>query len=320
MKQHIPACQAHSSHNQCHRCQQIQSLRNHTGNRRHHRNDAFLKCLMIHEISLGKQHRPHRDDDYSHPFDQLVHRPDHLRRFSVTHLLRFCCQPGNIRIIAHLFQSCVTLSGYYKAARHETVTGLLADLIRFSGQKRFIHGHTALKHTGIRTNLVARTKQDDIILHQIHRSNLHLSAFPEYDCMRCMQHVHFIQCFLRPQLLHNTDDRIGNHHRQKCQIPERTGDDKKNGQNKKNQVEISQCIRQNDLLCRLFRGNIRTIRLSCGNPFLYFCLCKPYKRLFFCILSAPHTGTTSFENLFLYTLLHHAPRQCQAEFRIFNIS
>ena len=69
--------------------------------------------------------------------------------------------------------------------------------------------------------------------------------------MRSIEHGKIIQYLFRPDFLNNSDQRIGNDHRKKCQIPERPHQAEQNCQYKKDQVEIREDILLYNLLCSL---------------------------------------------------------------------
>ena len=175
---------------------------------------------MVEEQALyhkGDANRYKGDADELH---KLVQRTHHLRLLALLHRLGFQRQLGYIRIRPHIFQPCVALPGDYKASGHQMVSSFLRNLIRLSGQKRFVDLHLACRHDRIRTYLVSCFEDDDIIQHQLLRIHRRRPSFPHRKRLRRVEHRQLLKGILGPYFLHDTDKRIGDDDRQKRQVTE----------------------------------------------------------------------------------------------------
>ena len=65
-----------------------------------------------------------------------------------------------------MLQLRIALAGYHKTAREQGTPCILPDLIRFPGEKGFVHGNASFQHLCVRTDLVPGRQQYHITLYQ----------------------------------------------------------------------------------------------------------------------------------------------------------
>ena len=145
----------------------------------------------------------------------------------------------------------MALSGDNKTSGHQFIPFSLRDLIRLTGQKRFVYLHFPGRHNSIRTDLIAGFENDNIIKHKFFRIDHRFLSVTHNHCMRCIQHGQLIKNLFRTHLLNNTDQCVGDNDRKKSQIPEGSHQYQKNGKYCKDQVEICKYILMDDLFCCL---------------------------------------------------------------------
>ena len=163
----------------------------------------------------------------------------------------------------------MALSGNNKASGHKFVSPPFCDLIRLSGEQRFVDLHLSGGHYRVRADLVPGLKYYNIVNHKLFRVDHRALSVPHYSSMRSVQHRQVIQNLFRPDLLHDSDQRIGNDDRKKRQVPERTDQTEQHGQNDKDQVEICKYIFMDDLFRRLGRRLYRPVCPAVQAVFLH---------------------------------------------------
>ena len=115
----------------------------------------------------------------------------------------------------------MTLSGYNKASGHELVASAFCNLVRFSGQKRFVYLYLTCAYNSICADLISSFKYDDIINYQLLCLYNRLLSVT-HDCsVRRVQHSKLVQHLFSTNLLYNTDQCVSDNDRQESQIPER---------------------------------------------------------------------------------------------------
>ena len=259
MEQHLLLGKPDGTYRQGHAGQQIKPLRDHADHRRNHGSDTVPEGLVVKEKALGKQDASDGDQRNTHEFHQLVQGADHLRLLSLLDGFRLQGQLGDIGIRAHLLQPGPAFSGHHKASRHQMISGLLHDLVRFTGEQRLIDPHLAEYHLSVRADLVACLEDHNVIQHQIFRIDRCDLPFPHHQGMRGVQHIQLLQHMLGPDLLDDTNKRIDDDHRHESQVPEGAHQAQQHCQHGKDQVEVGKYIFMDDLFHRLGRRIHRDI-------------------------------------------------------------
>ena len=259
VQQHLFPRQPDGAEHQRDGREHIESLGDHAKHRRDRRYDAPANGLLIEEIALAEQHRTDRNDRNTGPFDDPVDGMHHLRLLAGAHRLGLLRQLRNERFLADLREPRIALPGNDEAAGQQACALRLFDLIRLAGQKRFVDLYASLKNLRVRTDLVARGKQDHVVLHQLLGVDLLPDAVSQHNGMRRVQKAHFVEDLLCAQLLHDADQTVCDHQWQERQILERADQTKHDRDQQKDEVEIGQEIALDDLAGRFLRRVLRYV-------------------------------------------------------------
>ena len=96
-------------------------------------------------------------------------------------LLELFCLFGNlggIVILPYMYHLTASFAGCHKAPGKQLVFHCLYQIVRLTGQQRFIHFHAALEDNGICRYLVATFEKYHIVEHQLFRGNRPFFSIP----------------------------------------------------------------------------------------------------------------------------------------------
>ena len=230
------------AHRQCHACQKIQALRDHPYNGRHHGNDTVTKTGASLDILLPEQKAADRNDGDADHSDQLIQYPQHFRLFLFVHGCGLGAQTGGIGIRSDMLQPRTASSGYQITAGAQFIARCFADLVFLTGQQGFIGTTVAGKKDRIGTDLIASVKLHHIVLYQFLSRNFPHFPFPNDHCPRSIQQRQLIKLLFGAQLLNDPDQRVDDHHGEKCQTAQGSCGNDQRGQNQKYQIEVCEQV------------------------------------------------------------------------------
>ena len=143
----------------------------------------------------------------------------------------------------------MALTGNDKTARKQFRACGLFYFVGFARQKRLVDLYPAVDDRRIRTYLITRTQQNNIVPNKFFGSHAFQGAVAKHLGMGRIQQIHFVKRLFRTNSLNDSDKRVSDDNRQKSQVSIRPDDNQKHRDYQKYQVEIGEHIRADYLFC-----------------------------------------------------------------------
>ena len=245
--------------------QKVEALRDHADDCRDHTDHAFVETVTLRYITLQEQCDADRNDHNACRNDDLVDGAYHLRLFAGRHFPCFEHELGNVGVVSYSRELCDALAGDHKASRHQLISCSLDDLIRLTGEERFVYSRFSLQHHSVRRDLVAALEDDHVAQDQLVDGNLHPLAVADCNRVGLIQNAQSVQHLLGVQLLEDTDQHVCDDHRQESQAVEGARYDQQQADDQEDQVEICKYVFFDNVLGRLRSAVHLHIDLAAGS-------------------------------------------------------
>ena len=143
----------------------------------------------------------------------------------------------------------MALTGNDKTTRKQFRACGLFYFVCFTRQKRLVDLYPAVDDRRVRTYLITRAQQNNIVPDKFFGRNSFQSPVANNLRVGSVQQIHLVKSLFCAYTLKDTYQRVADDYRQKRQIPVRADNRQKHGDYKKYQVKICKYIRADYFFC-----------------------------------------------------------------------
>ena len=241
------ASEAHHTHCERNAGEQHQALRHHADETGDGADDALLPAdVTPEELAAGEQ-QAHRDDHVTHPGDDAV---DVVAQGRVDERepAGFFGQLGCVVLGAHLGDQHSSCAGHHRAAAEHVGADRLHRRVGLAGEERLVDLQVvAGEHRAVGHHLRAAAQLHHVVLHQF--VNLQLDHLPVAHCVGAgrVDHAQLVEHALGAQLLHDTDDAVGDDDAAEQGVLRAAGRDHERGEDAHDEVDRCEHVGPHDL-------------------------------------------------------------------------
>ena len=246
--------------------QKVQSFWDHADDGADGRDHGGDDVAVQPAVFLDEHQHAERNDEKADPFDEARQRAHHLGLWLLARLFGLDGQLGDKRVGSDGGQTCAAAAADNKAAGKEAVAGLFDDLVRFAGDERLIDTALAGDDLGVRADLAAGSKENNIVTDELRFRDLLKRAVPHDVELRGGHDFQLVQLALRTQILNGADDGIAEDDAHERQVQPLADCDYAEGQQEKEHIEIGEDVFLHDLPGSLARRLDRAVVQTGGDP------------------------------------------------------